>query len=473
MFSKFYHQGIYSTVARALVLLREVNMDIRYRSWIWLIIFSPGVQAGVTNSDSQENNERPVRSPWFSFFDQSETTLSLKNYWKSLDEEESGNRKTHSAWGQGAEASFHSGDIAGILGVDVTWTRVFKLAASDYFQSRGVLYDSAHQNKKSSAAGYQKFGQRNIRLQYRLAENDLKGRIGWMPLKNLGVITSSNRLSLTTYSGWYAGITHNSLSLQGGIVRKSMSRSSPENTRFMTNDRQMIRSLNTVDLRWNDKSKNLQYAWGESSDYLSRHILQATVRPVSSLSLNGQIYLTRALKNYRAMTEKYRDFDSRAQHFALEALIEKERWQTRWSLAYTSAPKQNNVGTYPYHMSKNSRGTFNAMSKAGNDYNRDREKVLSGLIGYQLNPEINLGFVGTIARFSYQSVPVTTGELNFFTRWKPAGKTLRNLTVSAMFGPGWSYKTSSGKTPLLKDSRFQRANSYAGELVAEYKFSLY
>ena len=88
MFSKFYHQGIYSTVARALVLLREVNMDVRYRTWIWLIIFSPGVQAGVTNSDSQENNERPVRSPWFSFFDQSETTLSLKNYWKSLDEEE-------------------------------------------------------------------------------------------------------------------------------------------------------------------------------------------------------------------------------------------------------------------------------------------------------------------------------------------------------------------------------------------------
>ncbi|WP_294911891.1 hypothetical protein [Tatumella sp. UBA2305] len=182
------------------------------------------------------------------------------------------------------------GDLAGILGVDVTWTRVFKLAASDYFQSRGVLYDSAHQNEKSSAAGFQKFGQRNIRLQYRLADNDLKGRIGWTPLKNLGVITSSNRLSMTTYSGCYAGITHNSLSLQGGIVRKSMSRSSPENTRFMTNDRQIIRSLSTLDLRWNDKSKTYS-THGEKAVTISQGIYYKPrfVRLIRCLSMGKYI----------------------------------------------------------------------------------------------------------------------------------------------------------------------------------------
>ncbi|ARU92467.1 OprD family outer membrane porin [Tatumella citrea] len=442
-------------------------MDIRFRGWIATLIFIPGIQSAVAGAD------RVYTQPWYDFLDQSEMTLSLKNYWARLSEDETESRKVHNAWGQGAEVSFHSGDIAGILGADVTWTKAVKLAASDYFDTRGVLYDSRHQSNKRSAAGYQKFTQRNLRLQYKFADTDLKARVGWMPLKNFGVITASRRLSLTSYSGWYGDISYNNYWLQGGIMKKSMSRSSPENVQFMGNDRQTIRSLSTIDLRRFDKQLELSYAWGESRNYLSRHILQGTLKPTDSLALNAQVYLTRALAQYRAMPAVYRDFDGQAQHYTLEALTNSNDWQTRWSVSYTSAPKRDKVGTYPYHMSKNSRGTFNGMSKAGNDYNRDRETVLSGMVGYQLTPEINSGFIGTVARFSYQSVPVTTGELNFFTRWNPARKLLSNLSVSTMFGPGWSYKTGSGKTPVLKEGRFQRANSFAGELVAEYKFGLY
>ncbi len=442
-------------------------MDIRFRYWMLGLFFIPGAQVAAAGTAGAD------RQPLHDFFDQSETTLSLKNYWARLDEDEGESKKIHNAWGQSAEVFFHSGDIAGILGADVSWIRAIKLAASDYFDTRGALYNSQHQNKKGSAAGYQKFGQRNLRLQYRIAETDLKARVGWMPLKNVGVITTSPRLSMTTYSGWYGDIGYNKYRLQGGIMKKSMSRSSPENVQFMGNNRQAIGSLSTIDLRRTGKQLELSYAWGESRNYLSRHILQATFTPTESLALNGQVYLTRSLAQYRAMPAAYRDFDSNARHYTLEILTHSGDWQTRWSASYTSAPKLNNVGIYPYHMSKNSRGTFNGMSKAGNDYNRDREKVLSGMVGYQLTPEINSGIVGTIARFSYKSVPVTTGEFNFFTRWKPARKPLSNLSVSTIFGPGWSYKTGSGKTPLLKEGRFRRANSFAGELVAEYKFSLY
>lgn len=184
-------------------------MDIRFRGWIATLIFIPGIQSAVAGAD------RVYTQPWYDFLDQSEMTLSLKNYWARLSEDETESRKVHNAWGQGAEVSFHSGYIAGILGADVTWTKAVKLAASDYFDTRGVLYDSRHQSNKRSAAGYQKFTQRNLRLQYKFADTDLKARVGWMPLKNFGVITASRRLSLTSYSGWYGDISYNNYRLQG------------------------------------------------------------------------------------------------------------------------------------------------------------------------------------------------------------------------------------------------------------------
>ncbi|HIF5761335.1 TPA: OprD family outer membrane porin, partial [Raoultella ornithinolytica] len=82
------------------------------------------------------------------FFSQSHMTLSLKNYWKYLKEEETEPKKVHNAWGQGVAVDYQSGYFADIIGFDATYYGAIKLGASDYFNSRGVLYNNGTGNKK-------------------------------------------------------------------------------------------------------------------------------------------------------------------------------------------------------------------------------------------------------------------------------------------------------------------------------------
>jgi hypothetical protein len=88
-------------------------------------------------------------------------TLSLKNYWKYLKEEETEPKKVHNAWGQGVAVDYQSGYFADIIGFDATYYGAIKLGASDYFNSRGVLYNNGTGNKKSNAEGFSKFGQQH------------------------------------------------------------------------------------------------------------------------------------------------------------------------------------------------------------------------------------------------------------------------------------------------------------------------
>lgn len=55
-----------------------------------------------------------------------------------------------------------------------------------------------------------------------------------------------------------------------------------------------------------------------------------------------------------------------------------------------------------------------------------------------LTPELAIGLAGNIAQFNYKGNHVRTGEINAFSRWVPTHPKLKNLTVWAMFGPGWS-----------------------------------
>jgi hypothetical protein len=89
-----------------------------------------------------------------SFFSQSHMTLSLKNYWKYLKEEETEPKKVHNAWGQGVAVDYQSGYFADIIGFDAIYYGAIKLGASDYFNSRGVLYNNGNGNKKSNAQGF-------------------------------------------------------------------------------------------------------------------------------------------------------------------------------------------------------------------------------------------------------------------------------------------------------------------------------
>ena len=119
-------------------------MDIRYGL---LVVILPLVAQATDITLQPEGVGGGGLSPIGSFFKQSEIDISLKNYWKALNEEESGEKRIHNAWGQGATVAFHSGDIAGIFGVDATWNYVIKLGATDYFNSRGVLYSSGPESK--------------------------------------------------------------------------------------------------------------------------------------------------------------------------------------------------------------------------------------------------------------------------------------------------------------------------------------
>lgn len=76
------------------------------------------------------------------------------------------------------------------------------------------------------------------------------------------------------------------------------------------------------------------------------------------------------------MPASKRDFDHNARHFAIDASWQADRWSEMGCGLY-QRQKENKVGFYPRHMSKNSRGTFISMAYAGDDYMRDGELVLA------------------------------------------------------------------------------------------------
>ncbi|EUM08135.1 hypothetical protein L465_03667 [Enterobacter sp. BIDMC 29] len=405
-------------------------------------------------------------------FSQSHMNLSFKNYWKYLKEEENGPKKVHNAWGQGVAVDYQSGYFDDIIGFDATYYGVVKLGASDYFNSRGILYNNGSGNNKSNAEGFSKIGQRNVKLQYQLADVNLNARGGWQTIKTLGVISNSTRLSPTTYLGWTGAVNYDSLTLRGAYIESSMERNSPDKKRFQTNSGQYINHIASGDVLWQTEQLNVQYGYGESENYLRRHILFTNIKPINRLNIGTQVYATHALDDYKAMPANQRDFDNNAWHFAVDAKWQMDSWSTKWGLGYTDANKANEVGYFSRHMSKNSRGTFISMAYAGNDYMRDGELVLSNISDYNLTPALAIGLAGNIAQFNYRGNAVRTGEINVFSRWVPTHPGLKNLTVWAMLGPGWSYKMN-GKTPVLTDGHYSRANSLASEIIIEYKFNLF
>lgn len=406
------------------------------------------------------------------FISDSHLTLSAKNYWKYLKEDIANPKHVHSAWGQGFAVDYQSGYFADIIGVDAVYYSAIKLGASDYFNSRGILYSKGKGNKKSNAEGFSKFGQRNIKMKYALGDTQLNARWGWQTFKNYGVISSSTRLSPTTYSGISGGATYGDVALHGAYLENAMERNSPEKVHFQTNTGQDINHLVGGDVKWKTPLLDVQYAYGESQNYLRRQLLFSNVRPLPRLNIGSQIYATQALDDYRAMPADKRDFDDQAWHFALDITWKADRWSNKWGIGYTDANKANEIGFYPRYLSKNSRGTFISMAYAGDDYMRDGELVMADMADYQLTPALTVGLVGNIAQFNYKGNHVRSGEINAFSRWVPTDPVFKNLTVWAMVGPGWSYK-SKGKTPVLTDGHYTRAHTLASEIIIEYRFNMF
>lgn len=438
-----------------------------------LVLFGFSVTCWAdSNKESIQGNTNENDYITDSFFMYSHITLSFKNYWKYLKEENANPIHVHNAWGQGVAVDYQSGYFENIIGVDAVYYGAAKLSASDYFNSRGVLYNSGPSDNKSNAEGFSKFGQRNIKLKYDTAGVQLNARWGWQELKNFGVISTSTRLSPTTYSGWSGGVSHEGFTLRGAYIENSMERNSPDKKHFQTNTGREINHLASGEILWISHLLDVRYGYGESDNYLRRHLLFTNLRLVERLNIGTQIYATYARDEYTAMPVSKRDFDDEAWHFSVDTKWQADRWSSKWGIGYTDAKKANEVGFYPRHMSKNSRGTFISMAYAGDDYMRDGELVLANMSDYLLTPNLTVGLMGNIAQFNYKGNHVRSGEINAFTRWTPTDPQFKNLTVWVMFGPGWSYK-NSGKTPVLTDGRYTRTHTLASEVIIEYRFRMF
>nr|WP_152562878.1 OprD family outer membrane porin [Serratia sp. Ag2] len=407
------------------------------------------------------------------FFTDSKAELSLKNYWKYLKEDAANPTTVHNAWGQGVALGYQSGYLADTVGVNIDYYGAVKLGASDYFNSRGVLYNNGPGNSKDNATGFSKFGQRYVKLKGEVVDTALNAQFGWQTLRNYGVISNSTRLSPTTYLGWSGGVAREGVSLRGAYVDRSMERNSPDSLRLQTNDGREINHLATGELGYENNLFNGQLAYGESQNYLRRQILRVALKPNENLSLGSQIYATQALDDYKEMALSRRNFDRNANHYAFDAKWQEKLWSLKLGIAHTRAPKADGeLGFYPRHMARNSRGTFTSMAYAGEDYMRDGETMLAYVAEYYITPEFTAGLTGIYSQFGYQSATVRTGEVNVFGRWVPSHPKLKNLTVFAMFGPGWSYKNVN-KTPILSQGDYLTSQSLAAEFIAEYRFKLF
>jgi outer membrane porin, OprD family len=437
-----------------------------------IIIFFPCASYASANKEPDQKAVNFLVSD-DPFFTHSHMTLSLKNLWKYLKEENENPKEIHNAWGQGIEVGYQSGYFSDLIGIDANYYGAINLGASDYFNSRGVLYNSGTGNHKENASGFSKFGQRNIKIKHKLVDMQFEARWGWQTIKNLGVISNSTRLSPTTYSGWTGSLNYDALTLRGAYIDSSMPRSSPDKTRFQSNAGNYINHIFSGDISWKTDILNMQYAYGESENYLRRHIIFTSLTPTEKLKIGAQLYGTYALDEYKSMPISKRYFDKSARHYAIDATWTRDLLSSKWGIGYTEAKKENEIGFYPRHMSKNSRGTFISMAYAGDDYLRDGELVLSNISDYMLAPDFAVGVAGNIAQFNYKGHHIRTGEINIFTRWLPSHPKLKGLSVWTMFGPGWSYK-SKNKTPLLNNHGHSiRTQTFSSEIAIEYKFSMF
>lgn len=397
--------------------------------------------------------------------------LALRNYWKYLKEDGANPKTVHAAWGQSLVLDYQSGYFADLIGFDLSYYGALKLGASDFFDTRGILYNAGHDNKKGNAQGFSKAGQRYLKL--RLGGDAVNGELhgGWESLPNFGVLNTSWRLSPITYLGWNGVARLGATQLRAAYVTRSIDRSSPEQVHFITNDGKSIDHIATGDVSYNGDSLTLQYGAGESDGYLRRQHLFMSGDITSHLSVGSQIYVTRAMENYRAMPASRRDFDRHASHYALEMTWKQDKLRSRWGLGYTRAEKENSVGFYPRHMSRNAFGNFISMATAGDDYMRDKELMVATMTDYQFTPDLLGGVAVNAGSIRYKGLNVRSGEVSLYGRWTPSHPGLKDFSVWMMFGPGWSYKNVN-RTPVLHHGDYRRSHVLSGEVIIDYRFKL-
>ncbi|MEZ3500219.1 outer membrane porin, OprD family [Pantoea sp. KPR_PJ] len=413
--------------------------------------------------------------PWKDnpFLDDTHVDLRLRNHWKYLKENEAQPKAVHNAWGQSATLNFRSGYLWQVFGFDASYTRAIRLGASDYFASRGLLYDAGGNRKRADAHGFSKFGQRYLKI--KLDENDLKlqAKAGWQELKDFGVLTTTNRLSRNSYLGYSATLSGQALRLDAAYITRGIRHDSPKSQPLQTSNKQTIPAVLTGGLTWPGSQAQLAYSYGEARHYQRRHVIEGRYAFSPHWRFSSQIYGSEALDNYKSMPASKREFDKRAWHYVGELQWQQESLTQKVAVAWTSAAKHNATGYYARPITKNTRGRFNSLTSAGKDYTRNRELALVSLTEYEMRKGVFTGLQINYGQFNYRNNSVRTGEIGWINHLHAPHPSLNNLSVFTLLSYGWSYKNNK-ETPLLNaQGKYMRSPCLAAEIGIEYNFNLF
>ncbi len=408
-----------------------------------------------------------------SFISDSHADISLRNQFKNLNSSDYGDRSVQTAWGQGVTLDYSSGYIADILGVDTSYYSVYKLAASDDFWGRSILY-----NDNGKAKGFHKFGQLFAKVKFENDDSYLRLYSGWQQIYKWGAITNSSRAIPSTYQGLRVDSGLGPVTLRGAYVTRYSDRGSPDQIHFETADRKKkISHLYTAELMYRDNGYSALYFIGESHNYQQRHGIELGWQPASladnQVKALGMLYVNHALKDWRNMSGDYKPFDNNAFHPAFFVEWKQQRWKHKVGASYTKASLKNHLGYFERHMAKNSRGTFNSMADAwGNDYVGNNEKMLAWTTEYLITPEIKLGLQSAYGwGMKYLGREIQRGEAILFSRWQPAK--VKNLSFQLSGGPSWNYQSKHNKPILTEHGKPKRAQNHSVEFQVDYAFNLF
>ncbi|OCG69900.1 hypothetical protein A9G43_09865 [Gilliamella sp. Occ3-1] len=441
-------------------------MKIKYLTTMLLGISSYSILANATTQNSILDD---------TFFKDTKFIFSTRNHWKYLKENASQPKEVHSAWGQAFSFDYKSGYLFDMIGFDVTYDNIIRLGASDYFATRNLLYNDGKGYNKHNAHGFNKFTQRYAKIKLGNDDINFNGKAGWHSLKDLGVISSTKHLTRNSYLGYSGILKYDNVYFSLAYIDSTLPRESAKKLRFLTADRKkVINNISTAEIAYKDKDLTLDYSYGVAKDYLRRHVIELSYKPIQKLILGGQFYGSYALDNYDAMKQNKKEFEDHAWHYATDVEWKEEDWSIKVGLAYTDANKHNAIGYYNRHLGKNTRARFNGLAAAGADYLRDGELVLTTVMSYDFVKDNSTGLYMNYGQFNYKHNTLKNGEINVFDIWKPTSSAFRNFSILSKVGYGWSYKTVSASdlTPKLRHGKYQRSPSLSAETVIDYRFNL-
>lgn len=423
---------------------------------------------------ASEEYDRKIPGSVTRFITDSHMDISLRNQFKNLNTSDYAERSVQTAWGQGIMLDLRSGYLADIIDVDASYYQVVKLAASDEFSGRSILY-----NAHGKAKGFHKFGQLYSRVKFEDEDSYFRLYTGWQIINKWGALTNSSRAIPSTYQGWRLDSGFGDIALRGAWVDRYSDRDSPERIHFQTADRKKnISHLATGELCYKQKDYSALYFFGESHHYMQRHGIELGWQP-QSLADNqgkalGMLYMNHGLKDFTGMSPDYRPFNHDAWHSAFYIEWKQNKWKNKVGASWTKASlSDQHLGYFERHMAKNSRGRFNSMADAwGNDYVGDNEKMIAWTTEYQVTPEVHLGLQSATGwGMKYQERSIERGEAIFFSRLKPSWD--KNLRFQLSGGPSWNYQSKKNRPVLTDDGKPKRAVNHSIEFQIDYAFNLF